>query len=350
MKQPLTPHDCNLQDYPAMLLDVARLRDSGLATEESPESFRAAVLLWAASWHQIPAASIPDSDAWMAKQCGYALLGKIDRKWAKVKPGALRSWLTCSDGRLYHPVVAEKALECWLGKLGNQLSSGAGNAKRWNTVFDSAPIEAQIQIARAMLLALAPQSKALTKRKASAHAAESDKTTTGTADGIPTGLPTGSQEKVIEGKESGSVPTGTAGAGAPPAVDKSQDPEAKRQLWRESGEWLVANGCSAGDAKAFINALARDYPAVVAEALREAIKTAAPADAKAFAVGIAQRLAGQRQPPVTVPSDDAERTQREVLQAQAAKAGTLPPPEVRARMAGLGANVKTATAAEGADA
>ena len=33
-----------------------------------------------------------------------------------MKAGALRGWIKCGDGRLYHPVVAEKANEAWLQK------------------------------------------------------------------------------------------------------------------------------------------------------------------------------------------------------------------------------------------
>ena len=106
-----------------MPLDVARLRDSDLASDESPEACWAAVLLWSASWHQIPAASIPDNDNWIAKQAGYAQRGKIAKEWAAVRPGALRGWVLCSDGRMYHPVVAEKARDAWQAK----------NEQRWRT-------------------------------------------------------------------------------------------------------------------------------------------------------------------------------------------------------------------------
>ena len=100
-----------------MPLDVARLRDSDLASDETPEACWAAVLLWAASWHQIPAASIPDNENWIAKHAGYAQRGKIDKDWPNVRPGALRGWVMCSDGRLYHPVVSEKANDAWAGRI-----------------------------------------------------------------------------------------------------------------------------------------------------------------------------------------------------------------------------------------
>ena len=59
---PLTHARCDLRDFTFMPLDVVRLRDSDLAALESPEACWAAVLLWAASWHQVPAASLPDDD------------------------------------------------------------------------------------------------------------------------------------------------------------------------------------------------------------------------------------------------------------------------------------------------
>ncbi len=98
-----------------MPLDVARLRDSDLAIEATGDEFRAAVLLWCASWGQVPAGSLPNSDTALAAYAGY---GRGDIKgWKKVREGALRGFVECSDGRLYHPVVAEKALEAWAERV-----------------------------------------------------------------------------------------------------------------------------------------------------------------------------------------------------------------------------------------
>ncbi|WP_431276247.1 hypothetical protein ACQ858_08330 [Variovorax ureilyticus] len=115
-----------------MPLDVARLRDSDLASDESPEACWAAVLIWAASWHQVPAASIPDNDNWIAKQAGYAQRGKIAKEWANVRTGALRGWVLCSDGRHYHPVVAEKARDAWKSKLEQRWKSECARIKKHN--------------------------------------------------------------------------------------------------------------------------------------------------------------------------------------------------------------------------
>jgi hypothetical protein len=129
---PLTPSECDLQDFAFMPLDVVRLRDSELAANETPEACWAAVLLWAAAWHQIPAASIPDDDRWIAKAAGYVARGKIDKAWPEIKPGAMRGFLLCTDGRWYHPVVAEKAREAWVSKLKQRWSTECARIKKAN--------------------------------------------------------------------------------------------------------------------------------------------------------------------------------------------------------------------------
>jgi len=113
LPQPLTPADCDLRDFPYMPLDVLRLRDSDLAARTSGEEFRCAVLLWCASWHQVPAASLPDDDVNLAQYAGF---GRAIDQWLQHKEGAMRGWVKCSDGRLYHAVVAEKANEAWQQK------------------------------------------------------------------------------------------------------------------------------------------------------------------------------------------------------------------------------------------
>lgn len=129
MPAPLTPPDCDLQDFPFMPLHVARLRDSDLASEESPEACWYAVLLWAASWHQIPAASLPDNDAVLARLVG---LGRDLRTWKKHKSGALRGFVLCDDGRLYHPVVADQAAEAWDRKRQQRWRTECARIKKAN--------------------------------------------------------------------------------------------------------------------------------------------------------------------------------------------------------------------------
>ena len=113
LSDPLTQQDCDLRDFHFMPLDVATLRDCDLSATATGDEFRAAVLLWCAAWHQIPAASIPDNDAVLAKLAGY---GRSVNDWLLVKDVALRSWVKCNDGRFYHPKVAEKANEAIISK------------------------------------------------------------------------------------------------------------------------------------------------------------------------------------------------------------------------------------------
>lgn len=105
MNKPLTPKDCDLRGLPFMPLDVVRLIDSDLFAISTGDEFKAAVALWCKSWLQVPAASLPTDDRVLAHLSG------AGSKWKKIKEIALRGWLLCEDGRLYHPVIAEKAME-----------------------------------------------------------------------------------------------------------------------------------------------------------------------------------------------------------------------------------------------
>jgi Protein of unknown function (DUF1376) len=105
LPEPLVPADADLRQFGYMALDVVRLRDSDLVALANGEEFKAAVLLYCVAWHQVPAGSLPSDDRLLARYSG------AGPRWAKVKPMALRGFVRCADGRLYHPVVAEKVLE-----------------------------------------------------------------------------------------------------------------------------------------------------------------------------------------------------------------------------------------------
>lgn len=110
MVAPLVADDVDLRDFPFMPLDVVKLRDSDIAAIASGDEFRAAVMLWCAAWHQVPAASLPDDDRMLARLAGY---GRDIDGWLAVKSEALRNFVRCDDGRLYHPLIAEKAVDSW---------------------------------------------------------------------------------------------------------------------------------------------------------------------------------------------------------------------------------------------
>jgi hypothetical protein len=111
---PMVSADVDLTDFKFMPLEVARLRRSKawLICKRRPELAFYMLNLWTASWHERPAGSLEDDDDVLAD----AAMCPPDR-WAEVKGDALRGWTKCSDGRLYHPVVAEKVADSWHGKL-----------------------------------------------------------------------------------------------------------------------------------------------------------------------------------------------------------------------------------------
>ena len=113
MAEPLVPAHADLRDFHFMPLDVARLINSDLAAIATGEEFKAAVLLWCKCWHQVPASSLPNDERMLAHLAGY---GRDLRGWKRVKDVALRGFILCADGRLYHPVIAEKVIEALAAK------------------------------------------------------------------------------------------------------------------------------------------------------------------------------------------------------------------------------------------
>lgn len=107
LPSPLVAADVDLRGMPFIPLDIVRLFDSDLYALSTGDEFKAALTLWGKSFLQVPAASLPADDRILAHLSGAGF------RWRKVKAMALRGWVKCSDGRLYHPVVAEKALEAW---------------------------------------------------------------------------------------------------------------------------------------------------------------------------------------------------------------------------------------------
>ena len=199
MTAPLVPVDLDLRDFPFMPMDISRLFGSEFHAQSDDGAWRAGVTLWLRSYHQVPAASIPDDDVACAR---LAEFGRDVKAWRRVKAAALRGWVKCDDGRLYHPVVAEKALEGWLEKLGQRKSSAAGNAKRYGQPFDGGPFDAAIDDAIGRLAILNPASRLLAKRVLRKSQPSPD----GSPDTPPDGLPSGSQGKGREGKGIENIP------------------------------------------------------------------------------------------------------------------------------------------------
>ncbi|MEI7607185.1 MAG: hypothetical protein WCJ64_07360 [Rhodospirillaceae bacterium] len=104
---PPEPPDCDVSKLPGFMVDTNRLLGSELWAISSGDEFKAAVTLWCRAWHQVPAASLPDVDRLLSSFAGY---GRDIKSWLKVRPMALRGFVLCADGRLYHPVLAADAV------------------------------------------------------------------------------------------------------------------------------------------------------------------------------------------------------------------------------------------------
>lgn len=111
LPDPPVPADCDLRSHCWVKLDLCRLHSSDfihLIILATNDEFGAAVKLWTEAMRQVPASSLPDDDSILAYLAGY---GRNLRAWRKVRPMALHGWILCTDGRFYHPVLAEMALD-----------------------------------------------------------------------------------------------------------------------------------------------------------------------------------------------------------------------------------------------
>lgn len=124
---PLVPPEVDLRDFAFMPLEINRLRKSKawLWAKRQPALGFYMLNLWATSWHETPAASLEDDDDVLADAAMCDL-----KSWPKVKEKVLHGWVKCSDGRLYHPIVAEKALEAWAKKTKQRQRTAAATKAR----------------------------------------------------------------------------------------------------------------------------------------------------------------------------------------------------------------------------
>ena len=194
--EPMVPPNCDLRGFPRMMVDIPRLFGSGfnLSATSNPTAWMCGFKLWMKSFHQVPAASLPDDDV---RLCQLAELGFDLKTWRKAKPLAMHNWHLCTDGLLYHPVVAEVALEAWLDQLGYRLRSLKANAKQHGITRDIEPLCLEISISARKLQTLNNDSKWLAKP----HVQEALRGFPEPPQRPPTGSQEGGDEGVLEGSQ-----------------------------------------------------------------------------------------------------------------------------------------------------
>ena len=274
--RPLTPADCDLRDFQYMELDVRRLRDSEFAAGVSGEAFRAGVLLWCAAWHQVPAASLPDNDIELASLAGY---GRVLKEWRKVREQALNGFVRCSDGRLYHAVIAEKALSAFKAKEKHAYDRFLDRLRKENKAREK---EGKPQFGI--------PSMEQWKSGGYPHGIPPE----GTADStrIPAENALRGNRTEQNGAETISVPDGTGGFAAKPAAEVT-----KAELWAVGKSLLAEQGMPKAQCGSFVGKLVSDYgEAIVIEAVRTTC-VARPADAAEYLKACCMRAKGQRANP-----------------------------------------------------
>lgn len=278
MPEPLTSADCDLSDFQYMELDVRRLRDSKFAASVDGEAFRAGVLLWCAAWHQIPAASLPDDDIELANLAGY---GRVIKEWKKVREAALTGFVKCSDGRLYHSVIAEKATSAYQAKLKHAYGKLLERLRKENKrrADEKQPLVG-IPAFDQWISGLYPNGIPTESKPTSA--------------GIP-------PENVLKGNREGtelngegtlnpSDPNGS-GADAPPA---DQLAEVKKEIWSSGKALFASKGIDGTKAGKILGQLLGAYSAeIVLDAVRASVK-ANPPDPTAYLKACCQTAAGER--------------------------------------------------------
>ncbi|WP_052736103.1 DUF1376 domain-containing protein [Aquincola tertiaricarbonis] len=106
LPDPLVPAEVDLTGYGFLPLQHQRVMQSTLFAKSTGDEFKAAFALWCASWAEKPAGSLPNDEEMLE----YLSRAKA---WKKVRVRAMHGWLLCSDGRLYHPVLAPLAIDAW---------------------------------------------------------------------------------------------------------------------------------------------------------------------------------------------------------------------------------------------
>ena len=127
---PLSPPDCDLRGYDFMPLFGHRLFCGRLYTHCTDAEFRAALRLWWSAWNQVPAGSLPMDDRALATLADF---GRDVRAWRRVRARALDGFVACSDGRLYHPLLAREATRAHAGRVRAQRrrNDDADRLRRW---------------------------------------------------------------------------------------------------------------------------------------------------------------------------------------------------------------------------
>lgn len=107
---PLTPPECDLRSLDWFKFEHKRAARSSWWKRATHVARSINMDLWVEAFQQVPAASLPDEDFQLAGWCGF---GRDVDAFLRLKAEIMAPWIKCSDGRWYHPTLAEVAVEAW---------------------------------------------------------------------------------------------------------------------------------------------------------------------------------------------------------------------------------------------
>lgn len=148
----MVPANVDLTELPRCQFAIEKLCFSRF-TNLPAEAFKAAVLLYARSYREAPAGSLPGDDEELA---GMANLGGDVARWAIMKARVLEGWEMCADGRYYRKDLSILVLSGWMKRLISRRKSAAANAGRRKAAFDAQLYDRDIAAAAAALYSLSP--------------------------------------------------------------------------------------------------------------------------------------------------------------------------------------------------
>lgn len=274
-----------------MPLMVARLRKSKawVKAKRNPALGFYMINLWTAAWHEQPAGSLEDDDDVLADaaMCDPA-------KWAKVREDALRGWVKCDDGRLYHPVVCEQVLNSWKSKLERAEKNAHESERKRLEREERAGHFATLKAAGIHRPWNAPLSelRELVRNLSAGQASDGPETVRNQS---RLGEGQGQGERQGQGEERSSAPGGAGGT--PPPARRKVDPESA-QLWREL-KTLFVEMDAAKDVKAagvLLGALTAKYGANVFKAAGRALLDVrpVPGEPHTYLVSLCEKAVGNR--------------------------------------------------------
>lgn len=113
LPDPLVPPDHDVSMLSDFRLNVDRLLASELVAVGTAEECWAALMLWCRAWKQVPGGSLPNDERTLA---GFSGAGS---RWKRVREVALRGFVLCSDGRLYHRFLCEEVRRAYKSHVSN---------------------------------------------------------------------------------------------------------------------------------------------------------------------------------------------------------------------------------------